>query len=108
MLLFEDVDTVFVDETEFYSQLAKLCLVTKVPILMTASNFEYVSRHLLPILNKHKDQFTFECISYQARRPETRDLLTLCLFIKLFEGYVAQVLEPLPSLDSRAIEQMVE
>lgn len=39
MLLFEDVDTVFADETDFYSQLSKLCLVTKVPILMTASNY---------------------------------------------------------------------
>lgn len=39
VLLFEDVDTVFVDETDFYSQLTKLLVLTKVPILMTASNY---------------------------------------------------------------------
>ena len=69
MLLFEDVDTVFADETDFYSQLSKLCLVTKVPILMTASNYQYISKHLLPILNRQKDLISFDCISYSARRP---------------------------------------
>jgi len=55
LLLFEDVDIVFSDESDFYSQLSKLLLVTKVPVLMTASNFQYISKHLLPILNRNRD-----------------------------------------------------
>jgi hypothetical protein len=69
VLLFEDVDTVFVDETDFYSQLTKLLVLTKVPILMTASNYQYISKHLLPILARSKDQIAYEVINYTSRRP---------------------------------------
>lgn len=69
VLLFEDVDTVFVDETDFYSQLTKLLVLTKVPILMTASNYQYIYKHLLPILARSKDPIAYEVVNYTSRRP---------------------------------------
>lgn len=51
ILLFEDIDVVFNDENDFYSQLIKLLQVTKVPIIMTASNFEIVKRNLIEKLD---------------------------------------------------------
>ena len=52
LLLLEDVDQVFADEPDFYAQLTKLLQVTKVPIILTASNQSYLSTHLLPLLRK--------------------------------------------------------
>jgi len=37
-LFFEDVDVIFEDESDFYSQLSRLISITKVPIILTASN----------------------------------------------------------------------
>jgi hypothetical protein len=37
ILLFEDIDQVFNDESDFHSQLLKLICVTKVPIIITLS-----------------------------------------------------------------------
>jgi hypothetical protein len=50
VLLFEDVDTVFHDEVDFYPQLVKLLSMTKVPVLMTASSASYIETHLAPLL----------------------------------------------------------
>ena len=48
LLLFEDIDIVFSDEGEFFGQLTKLMQVTKIPVMLTASNSTFVSTHLLP------------------------------------------------------------
>jgi len=91
---------VFVDETDFYSQLTKLLVVTKVPIIMTASNYQYISKHLIPILARNKEQISYEVVNYSARRPLSKDLFTICFFIKVLEGSIALMLDQLISLNS--------
>ena len=100
VLLFEDIDTVFADEPDFYSSLSKLLMVTKVPIVLTASNHQYINKHLLPILNKNKELINFECMHYSVRRPKSLDLFTICLFIKFFEGYIPQSLDQLLTVNN--------
>lgn len=102
----------FTDEAEFYSQLTKLLLVTKVPVLMTASSYQYVDKHLLPILNRHETEVRYECLDYSHRRPLVSDMEAICLLIKLFEGFVSQQLDFIPSfnpiLQGKCSQQAVE
>ena len=67
LLLFEDIDLVFNDEGEFYGQLSKLITVTKVPVILTASNSSYVCSNLLPLLRKTGVEF--EMLKYTFKRP---------------------------------------
>lgn len=67
LLLFEDIDLVFNDEADFYSQLGKLIQVTKVPVILTASNSTYICAHLLPLLRKTGVEF--EMLKYAFNRP---------------------------------------
>ena len=47
VLLFEDADIVFRDEPDFYSNLIKLFNMTKVPIIITASDKDMISSNLI-------------------------------------------------------------
>jgi len=82
---------VFSDEADFYSQLVKLIQVTKVPIILTASNSTYVCTHLLPLLRKNGVEF--EMLKYSFERPAKQDLFALCMLIKLFEGPISVMLK---------------
>lgn len=60
LLFFEDVDVIFEDESDFYSQLTKLIGMTKVPIILTATSQLFISKNLLPTL--HRAQLNYETI----------------------------------------------
>lgn len=81
----------FNDEGEFYGQLTKLMQVTKVPVVLTASNSTFVSAHLLPLLRKTGVQF--ELIKYAVHKPPSCDLFAICMLIKLFEGPISLMLK---------------
>lgn len=87
LLFFEDVDVIFEDEADFYSQLIKLIGMTKVPIILTATSQYFVSKNLLPAL--HRAQLNYETIQYKVRRPESSELFVLTLFIYIFERFVS-------------------
>ena len=81
----------FNDEGDFYRELGKLIQVTKVPVILTASNSTYVSAHLLPLLRKTGVEF--ELLKYAFHRPPNQDLYALCMLIKLFEGPISLMLK---------------
>lgn len=58
---------VFNDEGDFYRELSKLIQVTKVPIILTASNSTYICANLLPLLRKTGVEF--EMLKYAFNRP---------------------------------------
>ena len=70
LLFFEDVDVIFEDESDFYSQLSRLISITKVPIILTASNYSFITKNLLPVL--HRSQLNYETLQYNVRRPESK------------------------------------
>ena len=65
LLLIEDADVVFADEADFYSQLIKLIGMTKVPIIITATCQSYLSKNLIPLLQK--SNLHFETLQYNAK-----------------------------------------
>ena len=105
LLLFEDIDLVFNDEADFYSQLGKLIQVTKVPVILTASNSTYICTHLLPLLRKTSVEF--EMLKYAFNRPPQTDLFTVSMLIKLFEGPISsQILKKNDMLVKMSQEQI--
>lgn len=95
VMLFEDIDIVFNDEGEFYGQLSKLLLLTKIPVIMTATNASFISSNLLPLLKKsyQQSQLEFEMIKYSCIRPTRADLFALSFLINLFEAPIASSLK---------------
>ena len=57
LLYFSDVDVVFADEQDFYSQLVKLIQVTRVPVIVSAASHTYVAQHLFPVLHRNHISF---------------------------------------------------
>ena len=102
--MFEDIDIVFFDEGDFYMQLSKLMAVTKVPIILTASNSTYVCENLLPLLQKQSIEF--EMIKYAFHRPSRSDLFSQCMLIKLFEGPISQMLKNNDQLITLSTDQV--
>ena len=51
------MDVVFWDEADFYSQIMKLITMTKVPVVLTASSHQYVTRNLLGVLSRNQVPF---------------------------------------------------
>lgn len=102
--MFEDIDIVFNDEPDFYTQLSKLIQVTKVPVILTASNSTYVCANLLPLLRKTGVEF--EMLKYSFERPCQEDLFTLGVLIKLFEGPISKMLKANDKLVSLSSEQV--
>ena len=61
--------------------------MTKVPVILTASNSTYICAHLLPLLRKTGVEF--EMLKYAFNRPPQTDLFTVSMLIKLFEGPIS-------------------
>lgn len=102
LLLFEDVDVIFEDESDFYSQLTRLISMTKVPIIITATNQRFITENLLPVL--HRSQLNYETMQYKIRRPESKELFALIALIFVFERSVTDFLKFPPSNAHQATE----
>jgi hypothetical protein len=57
VLLFEDADIVFSDEEDFYPSLIKLFNMTKVPIIITASNKHIINQHLVTMMKENEVEY---------------------------------------------------
>lgn len=57
LIFLQDVDVVFTDEADFYSQIIKLLTMTKVPIILSASSHAYLANNLFPLLQRNSLQF---------------------------------------------------
>ena len=109
LLLAEDIDTVFADEPDFYYQLCKLLTITKVPVILTASNASYIQTHFVPLLQKNQDSIDFEILSYSSKRPKTVDLYVMCMLIYMFETkvrFIIQKSEMFTNLDTSLMGEL--
>eukprot|EP00347_Sterkiella_histriomuscorum_P016919 403351346 len=88
ILLFEDMDIVFQDESEFYPQLIKLMQITKVPIILTASNMEKVNESFLQHLEHNL--IPFNLVKYKYNRPRGCDIRAYLKMIFLYENFVSE------------------
>ena len=87
MLLFEDIDQVFHDESEFHQQLLKLIGVTKVPIILTMSNLSPDLKY--SFLDPFKQlNIDYDLVNYKYQQMRPRDLLFAFQTILLFESLI--------------------
>ena len=60
---------VFKDESEFYFQLVKLLQMTKVPVILSASNPSFVTQHLYPMLSRADSQSITPAVVHYEVNP---------------------------------------
>lgn len=87
MLLFEDIDKVFHDESEFHQQLLKLIGVTKIPIILTMSNLSPELKYSFfePFKQMNID---YDLVNYKYQQMRPHDLNFAFQTILLFESLI--------------------
>ncbi|CDW79280.1 UNKNOWN [Stylonychia lemnae] len=107
ILFFEDIDVAFYDESEFFTQLHKIMQITKVPIIMTASNMDLVKNLFLSNL---KDQdITYDLVKYKYCRPRGKEYVCYLKLIQIFEYFVNQTLDQnIQEMNDDRIKKLVE
>ena len=105
-MLFEDIDIVFYDESDFYSQLNKLLNLTKVPVILTAKDIQLIKDNLI---NGLKDNdITFDIVKYKYNKLENNDMKALLKMIAVFENLVDSMLENIYHTKEKDIKAKVK
>jgi hypothetical protein len=90
IILFEDIDQVFYDESEFHGQLLKLIAVAKVPIILTMGDNDSLKEMLKRELNESGTPHDY--VKYRYYKVKKSHFSLMLRSIYAFEGIISKMI----------------